>query len=46
MGPTEGFELAEREHLAALFVERTDTGFVERATSDFARYVSPAVNGH
>ena len=46
MGPTEGFELAEREHLAALFVERTDTGFVERATSDFARYVGPAVNGH
>jgi thiamine biosynthesis lipoprotein len=46
MGPTEGFELAEREHLAALFVERTDTGFVERATSDFTRYVGPAVNGH
>ena len=46
MGPTDGFELAEREHLAALFVERTDTGFVERATSDFARYVGPAINGH
>lgn len=46
MGPTEGFDLAEREHLAALFVERTDEGFAERATSDFARYVRPAVNGY
>ncbi len=46
MGPTEGFDLAEREHLAALFVERTDTGFSQRATSEFARYVSPAINGY
>ncbi len=46
MGPTDGFDLAEREHLAALFVERTDTGFVERTTSDFKRFVGPEINGH
>jgi thiamine biosynthesis lipoprotein len=35
LGSREGFELAERLHLAALFIEHTDDGFVERATTRF-----------
>lgn len=37
LGPERGFAFAEREQLAALFVTRTDQGFVSRATPAFER---------
>lgn len=36
LGPVDGFELAERSGWAALFVERTATGFEDRETTAFA----------
>jgi thiamine biosynthesis lipoprotein len=35
LGPDEGMTLARKLNLAALFIERTDQGFVERATPRF-----------
>ena len=35
LGSEEGLALAKRLNLAALFIERTDEGFVERATPRF-----------
>ena len=37
LGPTEGFELAERMGWAALFIERTPDGFQPRETGAFAQ---------
>lgn len=36
LGPDDGYALAEREKIAALFVTRTSSGFVGQATSAFA----------
>jgi hypothetical protein len=35
LGPEEGFALAMKLNLAALFIERTGEGFSERATARF-----------
>jgi thiamine biosynthesis lipoprotein len=35
LGPQEGYALAEREGLAALFVTHADSGFVSRATAAY-----------
>jgi thiamine biosynthesis lipoprotein len=35
LGPEEGFDLAEREGLAALFISRSEDGFAARATTAF-----------
>lgn len=35
LGPIEGYELAEKEKIAALFIIKTDDGFVEKASSSF-----------
>lgn len=35
LGPAEGFALAEKLHIAALFIEKTEHGFVESPTSAF-----------
>lgn len=35
LGPNEGFEFAERERLAALFIVRGDRGYEEKSTSTF-----------
>ena len=37
LGPREGYDLAQREGLAALFIERVGGQFAERATSEFER---------
>lgn len=38
LGPQEGFEYAQRRHIAALFVVRTADGFEQRMTSRFAAF--------
>ena len=38
LGPDAGYQLAEREALAALFVVRVEDRFVDRSTPAFARY--------
>ena len=38
LGPEEGFELAQSENLAALFIVREAHGLQERATDSFKRY--------
>jgi thiamine biosynthesis lipoprotein len=35
LGPEEGFDLAEKENIAALFIIKTDDGFLEKASSSF-----------
>jgi FAD:protein FMN transferase len=40
LGTDEGIALAKKLNLAALFIERTDDGFVERATPRFDQIVS------
>ena len=39
LGPDTGFELAEREQLAAFFVVIENNGFVEKSTPAFAQYL-------
>lgn len=39
LGPTAGLELAEREGIAALFIEHTGAGFTEHVTSTFVPYL-------
>jgi thiamine biosynthesis lipoprotein len=39
MGPEAGVAFAERYHIAALFIARGETGFPERMTAPFARYL-------
>ena len=36
LGPQAGYQLAQRENLAALFIVKQDDGFVEKATAAFA----------
>ncbi len=36
LGPEEGYEIAEKQKLAAFFIIKTDQGFVERATPLFS----------
>jgi len=40
LGPDEGLALATKLNVAALFIERTDVGFSERATPKFEQIVS------
>ena len=40
LGPDEGMAVATKLNLAALFIERTDEGFVERATPRFEQIAS------
>lgn len=40
LGGDEGIELAKKLNVAALFIERTDDGFSERATPRFEELVS------
>ena len=35
LGPKQGFDLAEKENIAALFIIKTDDGFIEKASSSF-----------
>ena len=35
LGPIEGYKIAEEEKIAALFIIKTDDGFVEKASSSF-----------
>jgi thiamine biosynthesis lipoprotein len=37
MGPERGYNLAEQEKLAVLFIIKSDAGFVEKATPEFER---------
>ncbi|MGB0723372.1 MAG: FAD:protein FMN transferase [Gammaproteobacteria bacterium] len=37
LGPVDAFALAEQEGIAAFFIERTDTGFRDRATRAYAQ---------
>lgn len=39
LGPEEGFELAEQEGLAAIFLIRSENGFVEKTTTGFQEEV-------
>ncbi|WP_082929156.1 FAD:protein FMN transferase [Rhizobium aegyptiacum] len=39
MGPEAGFAFAERHQITALFISRSETGFSERMTASFARYL-------
>lgn len=39
MGHEAGFAFAERHQITALFISRSETGFSERMTASFARYV-------
>jgi thiamine biosynthesis lipoprotein len=39
LGPTAGFEFAEAGAIPALFIERRESGFVERMTAPFADYL-------
>jgi thiamine biosynthesis lipoprotein ApbE len=40
LGSDKGIELAKKLNLAALFIERTDEGFSERATPRFEEITS------
>ncbi len=40
LGPEEGFALAEREHIAALFILRTSAGWEAQPTAAFHTYVN------
>ncbi|NNF15975.1 MAG: FAD:protein FMN transferase [Gammaproteobacteria bacterium] len=42
LGPVDGFNLAVREELAALFISRTDGGFTERSTPSLHRLLAGA----
>lgn len=42
LGPETGFELANRQQLACLFILRTDKGLVEKRTEAFSRLQPPA----
>ncbi|WP_031432777.1 FAD:protein FMN transferase [Methylomarinum vadi] len=35
LGPVQGFELAQQKNIAALFIIKTDAGFMEKSTSAF-----------
>lgn len=37
LGPEQGFDLAEKENIAALFIIKTDAGFTEKASSSFVQ---------
>ena len=37
LGPEQGFDLAEKENIAALFIIKTDGGFIEKASSSFVK---------
>ncbi len=37
LGSVEGFELAQRENLAALFIVKSDDGFFEKPTAEFSK---------
>jgi len=39
LGPEQGWELAEKENIPALFIIRTEAGFLEKATPAFAALV-------
>jgi thiamine biosynthesis lipoprotein len=39
LGPEAGFELAERERIAAFFIARNAKGFAELVTRGFAPYL-------
>jgi len=39
MGPKHGFELAQRNAIAAFFISKTDGGFKEAATQPFLKYL-------
>ena len=39
LGPDAGYDLAVREELPALFIIKSDTGFVEKSTPSFAAHV-------
>ncbi len=40
LGPKEGLQYATERHIAALFIERTDSGLVEHMTPQFAAYLN------
>ncbi|MBI2477531.1 MAG: FAD:protein FMN transferase, partial [Planctomycetia bacterium] len=42
LGPEHGYALAQQQGIPALLIERTETGFVERTTSDFENIVTAA----
>ena len=39
LGPKAGLDLARRESIAAFFIAKTDSGFVEIVSPQFARYL-------
>jgi thiamine biosynthesis lipoprotein len=39
LGPKAGLALARREGIAAFFIAKTDSGFVERVTPSFAPFL-------
>ena len=39
LGPTAGLELARRQRIAAFFITKTDPGFAEVVSPEFARYL-------
>ena len=40
LGPVEGFELAVSRNLSAMFIERSDNGFVVKQTPRFERLLA------
>ncbi len=45
LGPREGLQLAEKEHMAVLFIERDGEGWRSQATREFERYERRKENG-
>lgn len=46
LGPEQGFQLAEREQIAALFLIKTPEGFMEKATTGFMEIHSQTVSAN
>jgi thiamine biosynthesis lipoprotein len=44
LGPEKGFEVADRQRLAALFITRTEDGFQEKSTQRFDEAVAQMAN--
>nr|WP_305908142.1 FAD:protein FMN transferase [Methylomarinum sp. Ch1-1]MDP4520954.1 FAD:protein FMN transferase [Methylomarinum sp. Ch1-1] len=38
LGPTQGLQLAEQQHIPALFIIKTDVGFIEKSSSAFSDF--------
>jgi thiamine biosynthesis lipoprotein len=38
LGPNNGYQLAEKQKIAALFLIKTETGYEEKYTSEFINY--------